>query len=257
MNHMTNRFSLSGKTIIITGASSGIGRQCSIDCSQMGATVVLFGRNPDRLNETLNLMKNSGKHTIIPVDLVEYNNIDKAVQDVIAKHGKVNGLINCAGISTTLPLNAVSPQKMEHFFQTNVIGAVYLTKNIVKPNCFSENGGSIIFLSSVMGVVGENGKTLYSMTKGALIAAVRSLAIELASRAIRVNAISPGVIETPMSKNAIYSRNEESFNKIKSLHPLGLGQPEDVANACIFLLSDASRYITGTNMIVDGGYLAR
>jgi len=118
-------------------------------------------------------------------------------------------------------------------------------------------GGSIIFISSVMGVVGENGKTMYSMTKGALISAVKSLSIELATRKIRINAISPGVVETPMSKNAIYSRNEESLDKIKSLHPLGLGQPEDVANACVFLLSDASKWITGTNMLVDGGYLAK
>ena len=108
-----------------------------------------------------------------------------------------------------------------------------------------------------MGVVGENGKALYSMTKGALVATTRTLAIELAGKKIRVNSISPAVVETPMSKNAIYSRNEESLNKIKKLHPLGLGQPEDIANAAVFLLSDASRWITGTNLVVDGGYLAR
>jgi NAD(P)-dependent dehydrogenase (short-subunit alcohol dehydrogenase family) len=146
---------------------------------------------------------------------------------------------------------------MEQFFQTNVISAVSLTKQVVKISQFSEEGGSIVFISSVMGIAGEKGKALYSMTKGALIAAVRSLAIELAPRKIRVNSISPGVVETPMSKNAIYSRNEESLNKIRTLHPLGLGQPEDIANACVFLLSNASRWITGTNLVADGGYLAR
>jgi NAD(P)-dependent dehydrogenase (short-subunit alcohol dehydrogenase family) len=252
-----NPFSLAGKNILVTGASSGIGRQCAITCSHMGATVTIFGRDQNRLMETLSIMEDPERHSVVAVDLIEYEKVEDEVRKVVSKKGKIEGLINCAGISTTLPLNAVSPQKMERFFQTNVIGAINLTRLIIKSSHFSEAGGSIIFISSVMGVVGETGKTLYSMTKGALIAAVKSMAIELAARKIRINCISPGVVETPMSKNAVYSRNEESLNKIKSLHPLSLGQPEDVANACVFLLSDASRWITGTNLIVDGGYLAK
>jgi NAD(P)-dependent dehydrogenase (short-subunit alcohol dehydrogenase family) len=254
---METPFRLNGKTVIVTGASSGIGRQCAITCGQMGATVILFGRDQGRLKETLGLMKEPEKHVFYAVDLLEYEKIAETVKEVVTKNGRIDGLINCAGISTTLPFNAVSSQKMEQFFQTNVIGAVNLTKQVVKPAHFTETGGSIIFISSVMGVVGENGKTLYSMTKGALISAVKSIAIELAIRNIRVNCISPGVVESPMSKGAVYSRTEESLNKIKSLHPLGLGQPDDVANASVFLLSDAARWITGTNLIVDGGYLAR
>lgn len=250
-------FNLNGKTIIITGASSGIGRQCSIACSHMGAAVVLFGRDQQRLKETLELMEKPGKHLIYSVDLIEYDRIVNAVNEIVTNKGMIDGLINCAGISTTLPLNAILPQKMEHFFQTNVIGAVNLTKQVVKSSHFSEMGGSIIFISSVMGLAGENGKTLYSMTKGALIAVVKSMSVELARRKIRVNSISPEVVETPMSKSAVYNRDNKSLNKIRSLHPLGLGKPEDIANACIFLLSDASRWITGTNIIVDGGYLAR
>jgi len=143
---------------------------------------------------------------------------------------------------------------MEDFFRVNVIGAVNLTRNALKLAHFSVNGGSIVFISSVMGVTGESGKALYSMTKGALISAVRSMAVELATRRIRVNAISPGVVDTPMSKHAVYSKDESSINRIKSLHPLGLGQSADVANASLFLISDAARWITGTNLIVDGGY---
>ena len=248
---------LADKLIIITGASSGIGRQCSITCSQIGATVTLFGRDHDKLKETLFMMKDPSKHYVASVDLINYDKVEDEVRELVNKKGKVNGMVNCAGISTTLPLNSLSPQKMEQFFKVNVIGAVNLSRHVIKPFHFSEEGGSIIFISSVMGVVGENGKTLYSMTKGALIAAVKSMAIELAQRKIRVNAISPGVVETPMSKNAIYSQNEESMNKIKNIHPLGLGRPDDVANTCVFLLSDASRWITGTNLIVDGGYLAK
>jgi NAD(P)-dependent dehydrogenase (short-subunit alcohol dehydrogenase family) len=251
-----NPFSLVNKLILVTGASSGIGRQCAITCSQMGASVVLFGRDQVRLNETLKLMKETNKHLICAVDLLEYERIVEQVREVVVMKGRINGLINCAGISTTLPINAISTQKMEQFFQTNVIGGVNLTKQVIKSSHFSEEG-SIIFISSIMGVAGENGKTLYSMTKGSVISAVKSMAMELANRKIRVNSISPGVVETPMSKNAVYSKDEKSLDRIKKLHPLGLGRTEDVANACVFLLSDASRWITGTNLIVDGGYLAR
>ena len=257
MNELSDPFSLENKRIVITGASSGIGRDCSIACSRMGARVILFGRDPARLSETLQGMVNPENHVVNTIDLLAYTDITKRVNEIVYNTGRIDGLINCAGISTTLPVNAVSPEKMIFFFQTNVAGPLNLTRQIVRSANFSEKGGSVIFISSVMSVVGENGKTLYSMTKGALVAATKSIAIELSKRKIRVNCISPGVIVTPMSQNAVYSKDEESFNRIKNLHPLGLGKPEDVANACVFLLSDASRWITGTNMIIDGGYLAR
>lgn len=254
---MASPFTLKGKTLIVTGASSGIGRQCAISCALMGATIVVFGRDPERLNETLGSMDESGEHMICAVDLLEYDKVGDIVREVVRQKGRIDGLINCAGISTTLPLNSLSPQKMEHFIQTNVIASVNITRHTIKSANFSLEGGSVIFIGSVMGVAGENGKTLYSLTKGALVASVKSMAIELAPRKIRVNAISPGVVESPMSRSAVYSKDEDSLNRIKSLHPLGLGQVDDVANACIFLISDASRWISGTNLIVDGGYLAR
>ena len=252
-----NPFSLTGKTIIVTGASSGIGRQSAKICSQLGARVVLLGRNKGRLEEALGDMGNKQKHLVYSVDLVEYASVECVVKEFVSITGKICGLINCAGISTTLPFNMVKPEKMDEFFRINVLAVINLTRVVTKKSNFSEDGGSIIFISSVMGEVGEVGKSIYSMTKGALIAGSKSLALELAPRKIRVNCISPGVVESPMSKGAIYSRNEEALNKIKNLHPLGLGQPEDVANACVYLLSDASKWVTGTNLIVDGGYLAR
>jgi NAD(P)-dependent dehydrogenase (short-subunit alcohol dehydrogenase family) len=244
------------KNIIVTGASSGIGSQCAISCSTMGARIVLMGRDKVRLKKTLSQMTGDG-HFIFSVDLLDYTEVERAVGQIIEKDVKIDGLINCAGISTTLSFSLSKPDKMEQFFRTNVIGAMNLTRLIVKKGSFSDKGGSIIFISSVMGSAGEVGKSLYSMTKGAIDAGVRSLAIELAPKKIRVNSISPGVVITPMSQNAVYNRDEESLNKVKALHPLGLGQPDDVANACIYLLSDASRWVTGTNLIVDGGYLAR
>ena len=252
-----NPFNLKDKLILITGASSGIGRQCAINCSSMGASVVIFGRDRERLEETKQMMILPQDILSYSIDLLDYKNIEEAVKDIVGKKGKISGLINCAGISTTIPLNVISPEKMEHYLQTNVIGPVNLVKQVVKSNHFCDSGGSIIFISSVMGCVGEAGKSLYALTKGALNAATRSLAIELAPKKIRVNAILPGVVETPMSKKSYYSNNEESLNKIKYLHPLGLGRPDDVANACVYLLSDASLWVTGTKLIVDGGYTAK
>jgi NAD(P)-dependent dehydrogenase (short-subunit alcohol dehydrogenase family) len=250
-------FSLSGKLIIVTGASSGIGRQCAISCSQQGAKVVLFGRNEERLAETLKQMENDKLHLVCQIDLTEFGKVEDLIKDVVLKAGEIHGLVNCAGISTTLPFNLAKPEKLKEFFDTNVQAALNITRLVTRQSYFSKEGGSIIFISSVMGVTGEVGKSIYSMTKAAIIGVSKSLSVELATKKIRINCISPGVVETPMSKNAIYSRNEESLNKIRGLHPLGLGQPEDVANACIYLLSDASRWVTGTNLVVDGGYTAR
>lgn len=250
-------FNLNGKLIIVTGASSGIGRQCAITCSHMGASVALFGRDQDRLKETLSMMAEPHSHFVSSVDLLDYSRVDEIIGNLVDHRGRINGLINCAGISTTLPVNGISIEKLEHFLKTNVISAINLTKQAVKSTRFSKEGGSIIFMASVMGVTGEVGKTLYSLTKGAVVAAAKSMAIELAPRKIRVNAVSPGVVETPMSQKSVYSRNVDSLKLIKSLHPLGLGHPDDIAKSCVFLLSDAARWITGTNLIVDGGYLAR
>jgi NAD(P)-dependent dehydrogenase (short-subunit alcohol dehydrogenase family) len=254
---MKTIFSLSGKVILITGASSGIGRQCAISCAEQGASVAIFGRNVKRLDETMRMMAHPRRHIFCTIDLTEYDKIEDIIKSIVSKNGKVDGLINCAGISTTLPLNMSKPEKIEDYFKVNVQASINFTRIILKPGYFSNKGGSVIFISSVMGIAGESGKTIYSLTKGALIAGSRSIAVEVSSRNIRVNCISPGVVETPMSMGAVYSKDEESLGRIKAMHPLGLGQPDDVANACIYLLSDASRWVTGTNLVVDGGYLAR
>lgn len=252
-----NPFSLDKKLVIVTGASSGIGRHCAILCRQNGAEVIIMGRNTGRLEETLRLMGVTTNHNLYSFDLNEFEKTEEVITKIVYRHGKISGLINCAGISTTLPFNMVKPEKLSEFFTTNVQSAINITRIVLRQANFSENGGSIIFLASVMGEVGEVGKSIYSITKGALIAGAKSLALELAPRRIRVNCISPGVVITPMSDSAIYSRNEESLNKIRNLHPLGLGLPEDVASACVYLLSDAARWVTGTNLLVDGGYTAR
>lgn len=252
---MENKFSLKGKTILITGASSGIGRSCAIECSKAAATIFAFGRDEDRLNETISSLEGEGK--AFSVDLTKTDDVDQVMKSLEDEGVVIDGLIHSAGISTTLPLRMITPDKIQPLFDVNVSSAIYLSRWVTRKKMVPENGSSIVFLSSVMGSVGEAGKTIYSITKGALLSASRSMAVELASRKIRVNCISPGVVETPMSDRAVYSRNEDARKKIEDLHPLGLGKPEDVANAAIYLMSDASGWVTGTNLFVDGGYTAR
>ena len=250
-----NPFSLSGKYIVITGASSGIGRQCAITANQLGAFVILIGRSQERLEETASLL-NDEKYLLLSADITDYNETFNELEKLLSGI-KINGIVHAAGISTTLPLRNITPEKMQPFFETNVFAAINITKLLTKAKFANPDGMSVVFMSSIMGVVGELGKTIYSLTKGALIAGTKSLALELAAKKIRVNCISPGVVESPMSASAVYAQDEEAYNKIKSYHPIGLGKTEDIANASAFLLSDGARWITGTNLIVDGGYTAR
>jgi len=250
-------FDLTGKTILVTGASSGIGRQCAISCSQMGASLLLLGRNGERLEETLLLTNYPEAHSIYLVDLADYDNVKKFVQKMNLKNSLLHGLVHCAGISDTIPFKYVKQEKVEQFFKTNVYSAYNLTKEVYKSGGICKEGGSVIFLSSVMGCVGANAKSLYAMTKGALLSVAKSLACELAKQNIRVNTISPGTIITPINEHLPHIADPQKRKDLEDLHLLGLGIPEDVANACIYLLSDASRWVTGTNLIVDGGYTAR
>ena len=251
-----NPFSLERKVVVVTGASSGIGRQCAISCSQMGAKVVLIARNEQRLSETLSRMEGDG-HLSVTFDLTEFGRLKDCVKGVVSKVGAIDGLVNCAGISTTIPFKLIDETRLEEFFHVNVFSAMELTKHFCQMGNISKQGGSIIFLSSVMGCVGENGKSLYSMTKGALISAARSLACEYARRNIRFNCISPGAILTPINQNLPHMKNPEARAALEAKHLLGFGETSDIANACVYLLSDASHWVTGQNLVVDGGYTAR
>lgn len=250
---MFNPFTLEGKNIIVTGASSGIGRQCAIDCSKMGAKVVLIARNKERLEETSSMM-DGNEHLMIPFDLTNFEGISSVVNDIVNHIGKISGVLHCAGISAVNPLQVLSPKEMRDFFDINVTAAMMLTKEVCRKKNIFDKGGSIVFFSSVMGVCGESGKSLYSMTKGALIAGARSLACEYAPKAIRMNCVSPGAIETPINAQQPYMSNPELRKQLEDKHLLGLGQTTDISNACIYLLSDASRWVTGQNLIIDGGY---
>lgn len=249
-----NPFSLKGKKVVVTGASSGIGRQCAIDCSRMGAAVALVARNEERLNDTLRSLHGTG-HICVKADLSIPHSVDSVAGQINTAFGKIDGVVNCAGISTTIPYKLVSREKLEEFFATNVYSSIELSRELSKVRSMNP-GGSVIFMASVMGCVGESGKALYSMTKGALIAAARSLACELSKRKIRVNCISPGAVLTPINENLPHMADPDRRKILEERHPLGLGQTSDISSGAVYLLSDSSRWVTGQNIVIDGGYTA-
>lgn len=255
---MYNPFSLENKVIIVTGASSGIGAQCAIDCSRMGAKVVLVARNKERLKQTLEQCEEPSRHMIMPLDLSSSEGLKEAVKDVVAKVGKINGVVNCAGMSSVTPLKLVTDELLDQFFRTNVYSAINLSKEVTRVgNYDKEVGCSIILFASIMGLCGEKCKTMYSATKGALIAAARSMACELAKNKVRVNVVSPGAIETPINAKLPHMADPELRKELEDKHLLGLGECSDIANACIYLLSDAAKWVTGQNIVVDGGYTCK
>ena len=176
MEREYNPFSLVGKTVVVTGASSGIGRQCAIECSRAGAKLILIGRNEERLKETYDALEGEG-HIVKACDLTNFEILPKVVADIVEKCGPIDGLLNCAGISTTLPLKLMTAEKLDEFFKSNVYSAILLSREVCKLKHISKDGASIVFYSSIMGSVGESGKSLYAMTKGALVSAVRSLSV--------------------------------------------------------------------------------
>ncbi|KPE51563.1 SDR family NAD(P)-dependent oxidoreductase [Chryseobacterium indologenes] len=251
-----NRFSLKNKTILITGASSGIGRSCSVECSNAGADLILMARNEAELQKTISMLSPDTKAEIIIADIAEGENLEELIAEKIAVLGKVSGFIHCAGIEKTLPLKKHSPKLYHDIFAVNVISGFEIAK-ILSLKKYKAETSAFVFISSVAGMVGEIGKAAYSASKGAVVSGARSLAMELSRSGIRVNSISPAMVDTPILEKMFENIGEEAAEEILKKHPLGIGKPEDVANACIFLLSDAAKWITGTNLVVDGGYSAQ
>lgn len=251
---MSDAMDFTGKRVLITGASSGIGKACCKLLADQGANLVLLARDRDKLESVKKSCKSSENHEIISFDLINGNIKDLEIH--LTRLAPFSGLVHAAGISPTIPLKVLKNEKLLEVFQLNVFSFIELIKILSKPK-IRENSMSVVAISSVLSEVGEKGKSLYAMTKASLVALIKSLALEYASKQIRFNTVSPSVVNTPLSEKSIYRDSEDAMAAINTQHPLGLGEPEDVANAVSFLLSTQSRWITGTNMIVDGGYLAR
>ena len=244
---------LSEKRILITGASSGIGRVCAVICSQLGAQIVAMGRNVERLEETINNLHGEG-HNLIGCDLTDSNQIQEKLSN-LKTESPISGFIHCAGIEQTNPLKGIDAVAFSNMFNTNVLSAVEIIKIISSSKMRDKNGGSYVIISSVRGIVGGKGLIEYSCTKSAIYGLIKSSASELACKMIRINCISPAYVNTPMLKSLFGNLPEESIKNIESKHLLGIIEPEDVANLCVYLLSDLGRKITGTNIILDSGYL--
>lgn len=241
---------LQGKKIIITGGSSGIGRATAIQCADVGAQVVIVGRNKSELEKTLTMMSGN-EHIAIEYDLRDVENIKSIFDMVIQKVGKLDGLVYAAGIPGVVPIRALDYIQQEEVMKVNYFAFVEMVKyySMKKYN----NGGSIVGVSSVVTERGEQCQTAYAASKGAMEAAIKCLAIELVKKEIRVNAVLPGMIRTEMMRKVIEAGSREEELGKTSL--LGVGNPEQVADSIVYLLSDKASHTTGRNMYVDGGCL--
>lgn len=241
-----NPFSLSGKTILITGASSGIGRKTAIECSKMGAKLIINGRNELRLNETLNELHGAG-HTAFVGDLTD----DDSIASLIDILPDIDGAFFCAGVTDTTLTKFVDYNKINRVFGINIIAPMLLTKWLVKKKKINNNA-SLVYMSSMGAEEVTIGLGIYAASKGAVNSFMKSVANELSSKKIRANSIMPMMVQTELVDN-ISVLTKEQLEKDAKKYPLGYGKPEDVAFAAIYLLSDASKWITGSIIKMDGG----
>lgn len=247
-----NPFTLEGKTILITGASSGIGRGIAISCAQMGGKMILNGRNEERLRETLSMLDGSG-HSILACDLSQQCNLEIMVEQLPELHGWVNS----AGIPKVCPIKYFDRRDVEDIFNVNSISTIMLLSLLVKYKKIKK-GASVVFISAVTGAfVGSKGDTSYCASKGAVNGFMKGAALELASQGIRVNSINPGLVPTNILNLSNNIAGEEyHVNIMIDKYPLKkLGTPSDIGSGAVYLLSDASSWVTGTNLVIDGGYL--
>lgn len=250
---MCNPMALLGRRILVTGASSGIGRACAILCADLGASVILTGRRSDALDETWRQMEGRERHLIYPCDIAD----SVAIEGLVEASGKIDGLVHAAGIGPMAPIGFVDEGHVQGVMKTNYFSFLELMKCFSKAKNRSDRL-SVVAISSVSAFAGWGGVSVYAGSKGALSASVRALAMELAPKGVRVNAVCPSNIRTPMYEaGAADINNEAGLIALKAKQPLGLGLPEQVANAVCFLLSDAASFVTGVNLPVDGGYLAQ
>lgn len=249
-----NPFSLAGQSILVTGASSGIGREVALWLSQQGAHIVAVARDAERLEGTLTQLHGEG-HVGELFDFLGAQDVSSWMKKLVQASSPLDGLVHAAGVQLPLPIRAMGLDHWEKIFATNVTSGFSLIK------AFRQKGvcrtpASIVMLSSVMAHVAQPALMGYCASKGAVESMVRAASLELAREGIRVNAVAPGVVRTEMAQKLEGLVGEDSMAAIERKHPLGLGTPRDVAYAVNYLLSPAARWVTGTSLVVDGGYLA-
>lgn len=248
MGIVYNPFSLEGKTILVTGASSGIGKATALECAKMGAKLVITGRDEARLNDTFVNLEGDG-HLQIIADLAKEEEIQRLAKEVPV----LNGCVNNAGYNIMSVIQFIKKEDLERIMNVNLEAPIMLTHLLVKNKKIAKDS-SIVFTSSIS-ARGRNsvGNSLYSATKGGLSSFMKNAALELAAKRIRCNAVLPGMVETPL-KEGKSNITEEQWEINRQLYPLKrFGKPEEIAYGIIYLLSDASAWVTGTELIIDGG----
>ena len=246
---------MTGHTVLVTGASSGIGRGTSRLLSELGARIILVARNRERLEKTASALAGAD-HQVEPFDLTMVDEVPVWLKQGADRWGLIDGVVHCAGVEATVPLKSWSATLSDHVMKINVYASLALAKGFRQQNVH-KRPGSIVFVSSVAGLVGVMGTSTYSASKAAVVGLTRSLALELVRDGIRVNCVAPGIVQTEMVEGASHLFTEQQMAAIAALHPLGIGLPRDVAHAIAFLLGPASSWITGTTLVVDGGYTAQ
>ena len=251
---MKNLIDLTGRIILVIGASAGIGRQTAITLSEAGARLVLVARNEERLNETLSLLEGEG-HRLYSADISVVGKIEDLIRRITAEAGPLDGMVYTAGMEAPIPLMQARPEKVQEVFDVNFFGFFETVRQVTKKGRYHP-GMRIVAVSSCASLCGKKGRAIYSASKSAMDSAIRCFAAELASKDICINSVAPAMTATQMFERYADSNNEESgaYKRQMDRQYLGMGQPEDVANAIAFLISPAARFITGITMPVDGGY---
>ena len=245
---MHNPFSLEGKTILITGASSGIGKAVAQECATAGATCIITARNVERLSETLNSLNGDG-HQLMLADLNDLEDM----KTIVEKLPKLDGIVSCAGVVETKMLKFTEEEDLQYIFNTNAFSSIRLIRSLVQQKKLRKEA-SIVIISSISGVrCGYLGGSLYGATKGALEGFTKATALELAPQKIRVNTVTPGMVDTSLMNNS--GIDQEQLEMDKQKYPLKrYGKPEEVGQAAVYLLSDSTKWVTGTSLLMDGGY---
>lgn len=249
-----NPLDLSGRTVLVTGASSGIGRATALYLSRLGAKVIATGRDRDRVQETVDALTGDG-HLGTCCDLGEVAAIPGWLKSLCAEVGGLHGIAHCAGIQATKPIRLADAAFIEQALMTNLGSALMLAQAFRQKGCHAP-AASLVLVSSSAALRTAPGNTVYAASKGGIVAATKGLGVELLRDGIRVNCVAPAMVETEMSARFRQALSEENYQRVVDMHPLGVGQPDDVAGAIAFLLADTGRWITGSTLCVDGGFLA-
>lgn len=249
-----NPMDLSGRLMLVTGASAGIGRATAVMLSRLGARVILNGRDAGRLAETAERLTGDG-HAVAPFDLSDLEMVPGWMKGLCADAGPLDGVAHCAGIQTLRPIRIFSSGFFDDVMRANLGSALALARGLRQKGCHAERA-AMALISSTAATAASPGNVVYAASKGGIIAATKGLAVELLSDGIRVNCVVPSIVETELIERGKQKLTAEQYEHLRTLQPLGFGRPDDIAHMIAYLLADTSRWMTGSIVTVDGGRTA-